>query len=64
MNYRKQKKQWTRRAAWCAEALEGNPLNMVANQEYKFALRILASLKGLKKAINEHKRSKKAAKAA
>ena len=47
-----------------AKMLESNPLNMSANQEYKFALRILASLKGLKKAINERKRSKKAAKAA
>jgi hypothetical protein len=64
MNYRKLKKIWTREAERQRCMLDVNPLNITANQEYKFSQRMLAMLKNMKRVQNEHKRSKKAAKAA
>jgi hypothetical protein len=64
MTYRKLKKIWTREAERQMDRLDVNPLDMTANQEYKFCQRMLAMLKGMKRVQNERKKSKKAAKAA
>lgn len=64
MNYRKLKKIWTREAERQRCMLDVNPLNIAANQEYKFSQRMLAMLKNMKRVQNEHKRSKAAAKTA
>jgi hypothetical protein len=64
MTYRQLKKIWTREAERQMDRLDVNPLDMTANQEYKFCQRMLAMLKNMKRVQNEHKRSKKAAKTA
>jgi hypothetical protein len=64
MTYRQLKKIWTREAERQMDRLDVNPLDMTANQEYKFCQRMLAMLKNMKRVQNEHKKSKAAAKTA
>ena len=45
MNYRKQKKFWTKIRAKLDNILDSNPFNAVANSEYQY---VLAQLKRLK----------------
>jgi hypothetical protein len=61
MNYRKRKKALTLYRDKMLSILEGDPLNMVANERYKHALFQLYMLKKVKK---NGKRSKEKAKTA
>jgi len=64
MNYRKRKKAITKKLALQGVRLAYNPLNRHAGSEYEFYLFQLRVLKNMKRALNERKKSKKAAKAA
>lgn len=48
MNYRKQKKFWTKLRDKLDETLNSNPLNAVANSEYKYVIAQLKILKAKK----------------
>lgn len=49
MNYRKQKKFYSKLLRKCQGTLNGNPLNATANGQVKYILNLLAKLKQNKK---------------